>query len=95
MWEQIQKFIADLWDDIAEFIKDVFVDLLSMLLDVLAAVVGSIPLPSFLTNFSVADYIGNDVAYFLMMSGFGQALGIIGAGIFFKFLRRFITLGIW
>lgn len=95
MWEEIRKFLADFWDDLADFFIDLFVSVLSMVLEIIGDVVSAIPMPSFMTDFNASDYIGNDIGFFLMMSGVGQALAIVGAGFLFRFLRRVLTLGIW
>ncbi|WP_444925110.1 hypothetical protein ACJJH9_09850 [Microbulbifer sp. DLAB2-AF] len=95
MWDEIKKAIKDLFDDFTEWLYDVTVSMLEAALSAIASIIEAIPLPDFIVNYNVTDYIHGDVLYFLTMSGFGDAMAVIGAAYTFRIIRRFVTLGIW
>ncbi len=69
--------------------------LFDLFLQAIAEVIKALPLPDFIANATLGDYIGSDVAYLLNLSGVSQALAIMGTAYTFYFLRRVLTLGIW
>lgn len=94
-WGQVKDFFADYWIEFKEVIYDIAVSIFDGILDAIAYIVSAIPMPDFLTQFTLSDYIGSEVAYLLTMSGFNTALGIIASAYLFRFIRRISTLGIW
>lgn len=95
MWDEIKKFAADVLEDLKELLIDFFMVIFEGLLDGIATLIEAIPLPDFIGSFSIVDYLPQDILFFLYVSGFGPALGVIGAAYTFYFTRRILTLGIW
>lgn len=95
MWEQIKKAVEDFFTDLTEWLYDSVVAMLEAFLGAVASIIEAVGLPDFVSNYNVTDYIHNDVLYFLTMSGFGDALAVIGVAYTFRIIRRFLTLGIW
>lgn len=95
MWENIKQFALDCLLALKALFMDVFMLIFDGILSGIAFLIENLPLPEFMSSYSVANYIHADIAYFLSMSGFPEAMGIIGAAIVFRIIRRVITLGIW
>jgi hypothetical protein len=95
LWDQVKDLISDLWQWVWDFIVDIFVALVTMILGAIASVIELVPVPSFLIEYSISDYVPEDIGWFLAQSNFHVALSIVGAGVLFYFLRRVLTLGIW
>jgi len=65
------------------------------LLKGLAYIINKIPAPDFMTNYSMNNYIPEEIVWLLYQSRFDDCLLIISGGIAFYFARRVLTLGIW
>jgi len=93
--DDVKNYVEALWDDFVEFFTDLPLVILDSLLSAIAFAVDLIPLPDFLTDFSLSSVIHEDLVWFLAQSGFGPALGIVGGAYVFYFIRRLTTIGIW
>ncbi|WP_022959307.1 DUF2523 family protein [Spongiibacter tropicus] len=94
-WDAVSQWIVDAFAAVWAFFTDLPKIVLQGILNGIASILETIPVPDFVANFSPADYIHSDIAWFLAMSGVDTALGIIGGALLFRFLRRILTLGIW
>lgn len=95
MFEFLENFINDFWQALKGLLADVFMAIFDAILSGIAYVIESIPLPDFITDYSLADFIHADIGYFLTMSGFPDCLAVIGSAYVFRLIRRVVTLGIW
>lgn len=101
----IAKFTAwylDLCIRILKAIGGVLYDFVVLVLDacvsVLGAAVSSIPVPSFLTQYSIGTLINqmpDYVLYFASHFRIGEGMAIIAAGFGFRMARKIFTLGQW
>lgn len=94
----IKQFFLDIWQGFIDWAYDFAVKVFGGILDAIYAVVSSIPVPDFLAQASLQNYLsGIDpaVLYFLSRSGFGPAVAMIGGGVVFRLLRKVFTLGQW
>ncbi|WP_331345252.1 hypothetical protein [Cellvibrio sp. UBA7661] len=84
-------------------VKDWFIEILlwipqklfDLFLKGILAAIEALPLPSFITDYRITDYIHPDIMFFLVNSGVDIALPIVGSAYLFYFFRRILTLGIW
>ncbi|WP_442784007.1 hypothetical protein [Collimonas fungivorans] len=101
----IAKFTAwylDLCIRILKAIGGVLYDFVITVLDavvgVLGAAVSSIPVPSFLSTYSIGNIINmmpDYVLYYVSHFRIGESMAIIGAGFAFRMTRKILTLGQW
>ena len=93
----IGTLVQSLVTALFQMLSDVVVSICELFLNGVAAVMGAIPVPGFLDGGLQLALNGIDpaVLYFLGRSGFGAALGILGAGFTFRMLRKLFTLGQW
>jgi len=90
----VKSFLSSLW----QLISDAFVNVCSYVFDAIASAIASIPVPSFLTQYSLSALIAqmpSDVLYFAAQLKLGTAFAILGAGFTFRMLRKIFTLGQW
>lgn len=95
MLDELALFLKTLVGDIIAVITYVPLLILDTVMGGISSAIVAIPAPAFITATSIGDYITDDVAWMLAMSGFPEALAIVGAGMTFRFSRRVLTLGIW
>src|SRR5690606_29311768 len=92
--EQLTK----LWEAIETFFTDLLVALVETVLEAFALIVELIPVPDFLTTYSLCNLLGMagpEVGYFLQTFRIGEALGLIAAGYAFRLTRKLVTAGQW
>lgn len=85
---KFKDWLYDVLLYIPQKLFDLFLQAIIKLLEIL-------PLPDFIINARLVNYIGPDLMYFLSMSGLGTALPIVGSAVLFYFFRRILTVGIW
>ena len=95
MIDNILEWLGNFYDSIIAFIGDLPLLFLQMILEAVAFIFAAIPLPSFLTDYSLSSYIDSNITYLLIQSSFPESLAVIRSAIAFKILRRVLTLGIW
>lgn len=101
----IAKFTAwylDLCIRILKAIGGVLYDFVITVLDAIVSVLGvavsAIPVPAFLTQYSIGALINqmpDSVLYFASHFRIGESMAIIAAGFAFRMGRKIITLGQW
>ena len=84
----VQDWFIDLIKSAAGWITDKF-------LSAILWVIEQLPLPDFVENTTLGDYIPADIGWMLSQSGIDDALALISSAIVFRTLRRILTLGIW
>lgn len=83
---------------IATFLRDLVINIFSNLLQLVLLIVQAIPVPSFLTNYSMNSILGGTgpiVGFFMTQLNVGPSLGLIAAGYVFRLIRKFLTLFQW
>lgn len=87
-----------LWNDGLEFLNDFWIGIIQQILSLIADVIVSIPVPSFLANYSLGQLISLmpvDVLYFVSYLRLPEAFGVIGVGVSFRLTRKVLTLFQW
>jgi hypothetical protein len=96
-WADLTQWFIAIFKSIVEFFTDLPVLVLEAFLDAIISILNSLPVPDFLDSGlgSFLNGISSDVLYFLSMSGFDNAVAILGTGFGFRMLRKLFTLGQW
>lgn len=93
--EWLKDFFIGFLDWLYEVLLYIPQKLFDLFLKAIVAAIEALPLPSFITDYVITDYIHPDIMFFLGNSGLDVALPIIGSAYTFYFFRRILTLGIW
>lgn len=91
------EFWKGVWDDFVDFLTELPALILKELLDFFATLIEALDPPSFL-NQSLGDSLGptmNYIGFAVAQSGLSEAMGLLGAAIGFRLLRKIATLGQW
>lgn len=83
---------------IGELLTQLCVTALQAVCDFFVAIFHAIPVPDFLSNYSMSGILGNtgsDIGWLLVHMRIGEGLGLIAAGYGFRLLRKLLTLGQW
>jgi hypothetical protein len=92
------EWFTGLFKDLMAFITDFPLKVLEGFLDGVLYLLGLIPAPDFLTQYSLQtlfNQLPEAVIYFVGLFGIPQALGILGLGVAFRLTRKALTLGQW
>lgn len=87
-----------LWDAFITFMGDLLVMLVDTICTLFALAFEAIPVPDFLTTYSLNTLFGQagpTVAWLVGTFRIGEGLLIIAAGFAFRLLRKALTLGQW
>ncbi len=93
--EWLKQFFIGFKDWLYEVLLYVPQKLFDLFLKAILFVVDNLPLPDFMINYKISDYLHPDIMFFLGNSGLDVALPIVGSAYLFYFFRRILTLGIW
>lgn len=93
--EWLKDFFIGFLDWLYEVLLYIPQKLFDLFLKAILAAIENLPLPDFIINYQITDYIHPDIMFFLGNSGLDVALPIIGSSYLFYFFRRVLTLGIW
>ncbi|HEX7762800.1 MAG TPA: hypothetical protein VF433_04230 [Cellvibrio sp.] len=93
--EWLKEFFTGFKDWLYEVLLYIPQKLFDLLLQAILEIIEAVPLPEFITDYQITDYIHPDILFFLVNSGVHIALPIIGSAYLFYFFRRILTLGIW
>jgi len=85
---EFQDWVIDILKSAAGWVVDQF-------LSAILWVIEQLPIPDFVKNTTLGDYIPPDIGWMLSQSGIDDALTLISSAIVFRTLRRILTLGIW
>jgi hypothetical protein len=91
----LKDFFTGFKDWLYEILLYIPQKLFDLLLQGLLVVIDSLPLPDFMVQYNITNYIHSDIMFFLVNSGMDVALPIVGSAYIFYFFRRILTLGIW
>ncbi len=96
-WNGLFDWLDEIWTSIVEFFTELPIIALEGSLGGVADVFDLIPVPDFLSAGlqSLLSSVHPSVSYFLMVSGFSEALLIIGSAFVFRHSRKLSTLGKW
>lgn len=97
-FRRIFEWFAGLFGDFMEFVLDIPLRVFGGILDGAIYILSALPVPDFLTEYSLQGLFGalpDTVLYFVQFFGIPQALAIIGSGVAFRLLRKAATLGQW
>ena len=95
MMDSIFNWFRSLWSDLAAFIGRIFINILDMFMDGITAVLSLIPMPEFMTQYSIGLLMGPVepyIGYFLQQSQVGTALQILGAAYVASFIKNAIPI---
>lgn len=94
----LKEQLLALWEAIAEFFTDLIVKTLEAVCDFFATIVEAIPVPDWVTTYSLDGILGNagpTIAWLIGTFRIGEGLGLIALGYGFRLLRKLFTLGQW
>lgn len=94
----LREQIIAFWTAIAEFFTDLVIVALDAVCDFFATVIESIPVPDWLTTYSLDGLLGNagpTIAWIVGTFKIGEGLGVVALGVAFRLLRKLFTLGQW
>lgn len=91
----IKDWLKGFKDWLLDGLQYVLLKTFGLFLDGVAYVVEAMPVPEFITEYSLGDLIDPDILWMLHNSGVSTALLIVSSAIVFRVLRRLLTLGIW
>lgn len=97
-FRRIFEWFGGLFGDFMEFVLDLPLKILTGFLDGVLYLLELIPVPDFMTDYSLQTVFGllpDSVLYFVQFFGIPQALALIGSGVAFNLLRKVVTLGQW
>lgn len=92
------EWFSGLFGDLLEFLLDFPLLILRGILDGVVYLLSLIPVPDFLTAYSLQSLFSglpNEVLWFVDFFGIPQGLLLLGGGVSFRLLRKAITLGQW
>lgn len=95
---RIFEWLGGIFKDLMNFIGDLPLKILQGFLDGVLYLLGKIPVPDFLTQYSLQtlfNQLPESVLYFVGLFGIPQALLILGLGVAFRLTRKALTLGQW
>lgn len=88
LWDTIKCFYLSLY----EALKDVFIVIVQSVLDAIAGLISGIPVPPFLTQYSIGSLISSippDILYFLSFLHFPEGFAMISAAYIYKRVVKF------
>ncbi|MGH8122215.1 MAG: phage coat protein [Gammaproteobacteria bacterium] len=91
IWRQI-------WDAVVGFFKDLIIYGVEAVIHAFAYIVSLIPVPSFLTTYTIGGLLGGagpTIGWLCTQLQLGTALSMIAAAYAFRLFRKLITLGQW
>lgn len=94
----LREQILKVWDAFVRFLGDLLVDAAEACLEVAALAVESLPVPEFLSQYSLNALLGQagpTIGWLVTTFRIGECLAIIGLGYSFRRLRKLFTLGLW
>lgn len=90
--------INAVFDALASLLRDLITNIFTNLMQLVLLMIKSIPVPSFLNNYSMNSILGGTgsiIGFFMSELQIGPSLALIGSGYVFRLLRKFLTLFQW
>ncbi|MBE0471330.1 MAG: hypothetical protein IBX55_17690 [Methyloprofundus sp.] len=96
-WNNFINHITGFYDDFIEFMTDLPLIILEKILIAFSSVINAIPVPALFSNGlgALVGSLDSSILYFLSVTGFAEALSLLGVGISFRLIRKVVTLGQW
>jgi hypothetical protein len=94
LFDLVVKIIKAIWD----FFVDIAIELFDLVLSVVASALKAIPVPDFMTAYSLGNLIGNmdqDILFFVGILQIPTALGFLATGFSVRMVRKVVTLFQW
>lgn len=94
----LAELIKSVWQAFVDFLSDIWIDVADIVLQAIAGLIVSIPVPSFLSNYSIGQIIGympSDVLYFVGLMHMGEGFALISGAVAFRMVRKVITVFQW
>lgn len=94
----LRELVEKLWDAIEAFFTDLILLALETGLDLLATAFESLPVPDFMSTYSIGGLLGNagpTVGWFVSTFKISECMAVIGAGYVFRITRKIVTMGKW
>lgn len=91
------SLIVNLLYALFDFCTDLLITILKLILTAIVKLIGLIPVPEFITA-GISGYISmmpDSVLFLMSTCGFNQAFLVLGAGLSFRLIRKFLTLFQW
>ena len=91
---QVERF----WNALVDLVADTLVSMFEMVLNAFALAVESIPVPDWLSQYSLDGLFAllpADLIYFVNLFRVDEAIGLIGLGYVVRLVRKLLTLGQW
>ena len=95
---RIFEWFGGLFKDFMEFVLDLPLKILQGFLDGVIYLLGLIPAPDFLTQYSLQSIFSalpDSVNFFVQYFGIPHAIAVLGLGVAFRLTRKAVTLGQW
>ncbi|KAF1727762.1 phage coat protein [Pseudoxanthomonas mexicana] len=92
--EQIQR----VWDAFEAFVMDMVIYALEQGLELVALAFEALPVPSFLTNYSVGSLLANagpEIGWAVQTFKIGECCAMFAAALAFRISRKILTFGKW
>jgi len=90
--------VQKLWAAIEAFFNDLIITALEKLLELAALAFESLPVPDFMTQYSIGSLLGNagpTVGWFVETFKIPECMSLLAAGLVFKITRKIVTFGKW
>jgi hypothetical protein len=94
-FESVYDFVVDIFKSVLDLFKDIFLWIFEMFVALLVFLIDLMPLPAFITDYRLTDFVPPELIFFLTMANFPQIMGMLASALVFRIIRRFLTLGIW
>ncbi len=94
----LRETLLAFWNAFVQFIKDAVVLIIESVLDLFATAVEAIPVPDFIANGSIGQFVsgaGETVLWAASTFKLAEGMALLAAGYTFRLLRKLFTLGQW
>lgn len=90
--------VQKLWAAIEAFFSDLIVMALEKMLELVALAFESLPVPDFMTHYSIGALLGNagpTVSWLVDVFKIPECMSLLAAGAVFRITRKIVTFGKW
>ncbi|WP_068637250.1 hypothetical protein [Thauera butanivorans] len=94
LFELVKKAIDAIWD----FLQDAFIAVADVVLGIVASAIEAIPVPSFVTQYSLGNLLSQmhpDILFFVGILQIPTGLSFLAAGFGVRMIRKAVTLFQW
>lgn len=90
--------ITRVWRAVVEFVGDTIITVIEAALDLFAQLIEALPVPEFLTQYTLGSLlggVGSDLLWILGAFRLDECFAIVGAGYLARLIRKLLTVGQW